>query len=149
MNELTRESYFVNCWAATHSNCNTVNKCTPPRHREMQVVSANAGILCSSEVYELLREKRISRRASNLNPDLQNRDMVENTVMAYLELQPMTGKLDVASVGNFLEMIKLNDIVLTKAEIMQILNHLPSTIVEIHLVSPRHSFNIPHMRLDD
>mmetsp|Transcript_23930 Transcript_23930/g.35131 ORF Transcript_23930/g.35131 Transcript_23930/m.35131 type:complete len:131 (-) Transcript_23930:43-435(-) len=98
----------------------------------MEIISSNDGILCNAEVYDIIKEKRGQRPSCN-NPELQNREVIENNLMSYVETQRQ-GTVSLDAVGPFIEALTKEGIVLTKAEVLLIINHLPTTPVEVHLI---------------
>ena len=113
-------------------------------------------LLTNLEVMELLQERLAARQTSSSDgskkmPSFQSRDWIEDTVLEYLKSSP-AGSSDVkleempklvetlrrepSAVGD--TNIDMSDSIqgygLTTAESLQVLNHLPTSLVELHLL---------------
>ena len=97
----------------------------------MEIVSRNDGILCNHEVFDIVTERM--SRSTRSNADSQNRETIERKLIKYMNSRDKCVS-SVEAIGNFIEDLKERNISLTKAEIMVMLNHLPTTVVEIHLI---------------
>jgi len=118
--------------------------------------SGDAPALISNiEVMNLLKE-RASKRShasdatktksdSNKPPKpgpFQNRDWIETTVLSYLESSPCNKSIILDDMSELVEILqrKPNSSTtedgygLTKTEVLQVLNHLPTSPVELHLL---------------
>jgi DNA-directed RNA polymerase subunit F len=100
----------------------------------MEIISQNDGILCNHEVFDIVNERRAkSSVESRSNVELQNRETMERKLVKYMSAR-CTHSIPQESVAAFINDTRLNNIYLTKAEIMVIFNHLPTQVVEIHLI---------------
>lgn len=98
----------------------------------MEVKKAYDGLLTNAEVLELLAENRKGRPAKNTNFLLGNREFIEINSVSYLK-----DMKTIKSTKTSLECIKrIKSIApdLTEAEVVQIVNLLPSQAVELHAV---------------
>ena len=97
----------------------------------MQITSTNDSILCNYEVLELLKEKK---RNTNNNLTSPNNEIIERNTLKYLE-EYQTKIITNNTMKLFIEQLKNENIKLTKAEYLVLLNHMPTHPVEIYLVS--------------
>jgi len=99
----------------------------------MEVVKANGGLLTDAEVRELiddrLRERRMDEEMAQ-RPANPQRDEVQDDVLQYLE-HCRTAEVSVEAVAEcFKRLLELN-LGLTEAEIVQIVNTVPRSNVEV------------------
>jgi DNA-directed RNA polymerase subunit F len=99
----------------------------------MEVISTNNSILCNSEVFKLLQEKRTQRPGIGSNLELQSRENIEIKLLKYFE-EYASRDLNMETVGLFINELTQANISFTKAEYMVLLNHLPQSAVEIYLI---------------
>lgn len=95
---------------------------------QMQVLDSTAGLISNFEVYHLLREKHALDNASK---KLRHVPLIEAQVLGYISTTQAAME-EQQGVVQFLEHVK--KYALTKAEVLQILNHCPTTEVELHLI---------------
>lgn len=100
----------------------------------MEVVKAFDGLLTNAEVLELLSENRNGRPAKNTNFLLANREFIEVNTISYLK-DNQTIKNTKTDLLECIRKIKIISPDLTEAEIVQVVNLLPSQAVELHAVS--------------
>lgn len=110
--------------------------------------SGDAPLLVSNvEVLNLLKErsaKRSSKTKANIddavatNTPFQNRDWIEDSVLSYLSSSPCSNVEKIEDMSTLVEKLQSDPSMagygLTNTEILQILNHLPSSLVELHLL---------------
>ena len=92
-------------------------------------------LISNLEVMQLLQERKDARSQSetnNINTKFQNRDWVEKSVLDYVKTSPVGGSDVKEDMSKLVE--RLRTISLTNAETLQILNHLPTSLVEVHLL---------------
>ncbi len=96
----------------------------------MEVKKQFDGLLTNVEVYKLIamsREERDSKSAP-----MVNREFVETQTVNYLRY--VSSVASVEAVKKFITRVKELQLGLTEAEMVQLANHLPRYVVEIHLV---------------
>ena len=109
--------------------------------------SGDAPLLISNvEVSTLLKEraaKRSSKTKANIydeitNTPFQNRNWIEDSVLSYLSSSPCSNVEKLEDMSTFVQKLQsdpsMNGYGLTNTETLQVLNHLPSSLVELHLL---------------
>ncbi|XP_064479346.1 DNA-directed RNA polymerase III subunit RPC9-like [Ornithodoros turicata] len=99
----------------------------------MKVIKENAALLSNYEVLKLLKEFQSDKKGSKSSKSLQNLATVSYETVAYLENTPCAQQTD-ECVESFLKEILATSFQLTKAEKLQLINHRPTTFVEIQLL---------------
>ena len=93
-------------------------------------------LISNLEVMQLLQERKDARSQSetnNINTKFQNRDWVEKSVLDYVKTSPVGGSDVKEDMSKLVEILRTG-YDLTNAETLQILNHLPTSLVEVHLL---------------
>ena len=93
-------------------------------------------LISNLEVMQLPQERKDARSQSetnNINTKFQNRDWVEKSVLDYVKTSPVGGSDVKEDMSKLVEILRTG-YDLTNAETLQILNHLPTSLVEVHLL---------------
>jgi hypothetical protein len=98
----------------------------------MEVISSNDGILCNFEVLETLNIRK-KQRTNAPNPIFNDRDTIEFQTRKYID-KYLGVKRTQADCQLFITTLKKSGLLLTEAEYVGLLNFLPTSVVEIHLV---------------
>ena len=99
---------------------------------QMEVKKPFDGLLTNAEVLDILSENRKGRPTKNTNILFANREFIDINTIAYLqEIGTLT---TTKSSLECIKKIKTSFPDLTEAEIVQIVNLLPSQAVELHAV---------------
>lgn len=100
----------------------------------MEIISQNDGILCDYEVLSVVSDRKSKSPPEPRNDlELQDRETMERKILKYMAARG-TCDIPMDSVASFMASIASHNISLTKAEVMVVLNMMPSTVVEIHLI---------------
>jgi DNA-directed RNA polymerase subunit F len=104
----------------------------------MEIISKNCGMLTNAEVMAVVEEQREKRGKRAADPELQNQQRIEKTTLSYLRKSAI-GKTSSAMCERFMGcMQKLQQeddkYYVTEAEMLQLVNHVPVTEVELHLI---------------
>jgi len=94
----------------------------------MEVLDSNAGLVSNFELLEILRKKHTVVNDQGRKPVVP---LIEAQVIGYLESSPVA---NVSQKGAEECLARLEKYNLTKAETLQILNLVPTTEVEVHLI---------------
>lgn len=97
----------------------------------MEVLDADEALLSNHEVLQLLNEHKKTQDSKKKEP--KNFATIRYETVKYLEDTPCKYQTDDA-VREFLLQLKEKDFRLTKAEKLQIVNHRPTTLVELQLL---------------
>lgn len=98
----------------------------------MEVIAENAGLLSNLEVYMLLKDIRAGQvNKQKLHKSQHNLATITYETVKYLERSPC-GQQTPENVASFMKAMK--NFNLTKAEKLQLLNHRPTSAVEIQLM---------------
>ena len=100
----------------------------------MSVIKQADGLLTNCEVYELLLETRQQRGSKSIPSSLNNRENVETHTLNYLKNFPGS-TIGSDKVQECIRQIKALNLFITEAELIQIANLLPKSVVEIFTVS--------------
>jgi len=96
-------------------------------------------LISNLEVMQLLQERKDARSQGETNSisntkTFQNRDWIEKSVLEYVKTSPVGGSdVKAKDMSKLVERLRA-EYGLTNAETLQILNHLPTSLVEVHLL---------------
>jgi len=95
-------------------------------------------LISNLEVMQLLQERKDARSQGETNSNntktFQNRDWIEKSVLEYVKTSPVGGSdVKAKDISKLVERLR-TEYGLTNAETLQILNHLPTSLVEVHLL---------------
>ena len=99
----------------------------------MSVIKQADGLLTNCEVYELLLETRQQRGSKSIPSSLNNRENVETHTLNYLKNFPGS-TIGSDKIQECIRQIKALNLFITEAELIQIANLLPKSVVEIFTV---------------
>ena len=100
-------------------------------------------LVSNLEVMELLQERMATRQPDKSDGSVKStkgpfhqRDWIEQTVLEYLKSSPVgSSDLNMGEMPKLIETLRLLRLhELTTAETLQVLNHLPTSLVELHLL---------------
>jgi len=113
----------------------------------MEVVNDNAAVLSNFEVFSLLNDiQQGTNDQKKPNKFLQNLATISYETIKYLEKTPCNLQ-NSEVIGKFMTALKPFN--LTKAEKLQLLNHRPSTAVEIQLLIEESEERLSEEQVDD